>query len=440
MAGPLPYPFHVMVKPHGPVCNLACRYCFYLHKSTLLESSSRWRMSDAVLESFTRQYLAAHPDGFPVNFAWQGGEPTLMGVDFFRRAVALQKQHRRDGQSVTNSFQTNGILIDDDWAAFFKEHDFLVGVSVDGPRGIHNQHRVDTGGAGSFDRVMAGVGVLKRHGVHYNALTCVSNISPPQALVIYRFLREHFEHIQFIPVVEETGFAAAAPFLPDAAGTAGRKPGALVQGWSVTPEGYGEFLCTVFDEWMCHNVGRVFVQLFDMTLARWVGRLAALCVFAPICGKALVLEHDGTVYACDHFVYPEYRVGALSETPLAELVNGARQRRFGEDKRDRLPAKCRACAYLPLCGGGCPKERFITAPDGGRELNYLCAAFERFFKHTEHHLRAMAELVMHGRPAALHMDRLRAVPAPPPRPNAPCPCGSGKRFKACCGAAGRRTQ
>jgi uncharacterized protein len=437
MTGPLPYPFHVMVKPHGPVCNLACRYCFYLHKNTLLESSSRWRMSDAVLESFTRQYLAAHPDGFPVNFAWQGGEPTLMGVDFFRRAVALQQHHRRDGQAVTNSFQTNGVLIDDDWAAFFKAHDFLVGVSVDGPRGVHNQHRVDPSGTGSFDRVMAGAEVLKRHGVAYNALSCVSNISPPQALAIYRFLREHFEHIQFIPVVEETGFTAAAPFLPDAAGTAGRRPGALVQSWSVTPEGYGDFLCAVFDEWVHNDVGRVFVQLFDMTLARWVGRPAGLCVFAPICGKALVLEHDGTVYACDHFVYPEYRLGSLNETPLAALVNGARQRRFGEDKRDRLPAKCRACVYLSLCGGGCPKERFTTAPDGGRELNYLCAAFERFFKHTEPHLRAMAELVMHGRPAALHMDQLLDAPAPPPRPNAPCPCGSGKKFKACCGAAGR---
>jgi len=431
----VPFPFHVMLKPHGPVCNLACRYCFYLHKSDMLHTLSRWRMTDEVLEAFTRQYIAAQPEGAVVNFAWQGGEPTLMGLDFFKRAVELQEKYRRPGQRVTNSFQTNGTLVDEAWASFFAENKFLVGVSIDGPRSIHNYYRVSASGEGSFDRVMRSVEIMKAHRVEYNALCCVTNLSPGHALEIYEFLKEHFRFIQFIPIVEEKNFTREAPFLensPKWRDASRRRPSSLVHSWCVPPEGYGRFLCTVFDRWVRNDVGRVFVQIFEATLARWAGRPPSLCIFSPVCGKALVMEHDGTLYACDHFVYPEYRLGNIMDVPLGELVVSEKQKKFGEDKLRRLPPACRRCSWLTLCAGGCPKNRFVATTAGDPELNYLCPGYKLFFKHTAPLMGTMVRLLARNRPAAEIMGVLRAVEAGKVGRNDPCPCGSGKKYKQCC--------
>lgn len=431
----LPFPFHIMVKPHGPVCNLACRYCFYLHKKDMLDTASKWRMTGEILEEFTRGYIEAQPEGASVNFAWQGGEPTLMGLDFFKKAVEFQEKYSQHGVDISNSFQTNATLIDEEWASFFSEHNFLIGVSIDGPKSIHNCYRVTRSGEGTFDRIMQSVQVMKEHNVDFNALTCVTNMSRPNALEIYGFLREHFDFIQFIPIVEEKRFTEEAPFLEHSDKwdrTNKTKPADLVHSWSVSGEDYGEFLCTVFDEWVRHDVGKTFVQIFDVTLSRWAGQPASLCIFTPMCGKALALEHDGTLYTCDHFVYPEYRIGNIMETPIHELVNSPEQRKFGEDKYNRLPEKCLQCTYGGLCAGACPKDRFITAPDGETELNFLCEGYCRFFKHTEHCMKDMVRLLRQRRPAADIMDMYKTEKSGPPGPNGPCPCGSGKKYKNCC--------
>ena len=366
------FSFHVMVKPHGPLCNLSCKYCFYLYKLDTMKTTNQWRMTDEVLETFIKQYLETHPDTATVTFAWQGGEPTLLGIDFFRNAIRLQKKHKKEHQRIENSFQTNGVLLNEEWAEFFAKHNFLIGISIDGPQEIHDHYRVDKNNKGTFERIMKNVNIMKKHGVQYNALTCVTDISPQNSLSIYRFLRKHFEFIQFIPIVEEKIFHKEAPFLENA-----KKWDTItrenirkeVYEWSVSPEGYGDFLCTIFDEWVHNDVGQTFVQIFDTTLGQWAGEGASLCVFSPICGKATALEHDGTLYSCDHFVYPEYRLGNIMETHLRDMVMSPKQRTFGEDKMHRLPSKCRWCTYLKLCRGGCPKNRINRTPGGEKEID-----------------------------------------------------------------------
>lgn len=436
---PLPeeknFPFHIMIKPHGPLCNLRCTYCFYLHKRDMFESASKWKMPEEVLETFIIQYIKAQPEGHPVNFAWQGGEPTLMGIEFFKKAVALQKKYKKDGQDITNSFQTNAMLIDDEWAGFFREHEFLIGVSIDGPKSVHNYYRMDKNGQGSFDRVMHGVERLKKHQVEFNALCCVNNLSPANTLEIYRFLRTYFYYIQFIPVVEEKEFFKEAPFLADSDKWKLRgkqKSPDIVHPWCVSPEGYGKFLCTVFDEWVRNDVGRIFVQIFDVTLSRWVGSPPALCIFAPTCGKALVLEHNGDLYACDHFVYPEYLVGNIMNEPLEKFVRSKQQKKFGQDKFTRLPKKCKMCRFLMLCQGGCPKNRFITTSDRETEHNYLCKGYYKFFEHTAPYMEIMGELVQQRRPPSFVMDQVKQEDLANAKPNDLCPCRSGKKFKKCC--------
>jgi uncharacterized protein len=392
-------------------------------------------MKEEVLEEFTRQFIEAQPDGFPANFAWQGGEPTLLGVDFFRKAVEFQEKYKRPGQEVTNAFQTNAVLIDSEWASFFADNNFLIGVSIDGPKKVHNRYRVDSRGEGTFDRVMEAVGHMKDKGVQYNALTCVNRHTPGNTLDIYRFLREHFEFLQFIPIVEEKEFCEEAPFLENAEkwkNRKARKPESIVHNWCVTPKGFGDFLCGVFDEWVRNDVGRTFVQLFDVSLARWVGQPPGLCVFSPVCGKALVIEHDGSLYSCDHFVYKEYCLGNIMDTDIQELVNSPFQKKFGEDKRNRLTKKCRDCEVLFLCQGACPKNRIITTPGGEPELNYLCEGYQQFFNHTAPYMRTMGDLLRQQRPAADIMAMLKEQDAQKAKPNDPCPCGSGKKFKSCC--------
>lgn len=397
-------PFHVMLKPSGAACNLDCRYCFYLEKEKLYAGPGRPRMSDATLERYVIDYISAAPPGGVVTFAWQGGEPTLMGPEFYRRAVALQKQHAA-GRVVENAFQTNGTLLDDEWASLFKEHQFLVGVSIDGPRAIHDRHRVNKGGRPTWDAVMRGIEVLKKHRVDFNTLTCVTRESAQKPLDIYRFLRgigSTFQ--QFIPVVERLPDARARDWSLSLAapptGDASAEDAPRLAPWSLRSGDYGRFLCAIFDRWVRHDVGRVHVQLFDCALGKWLGMPGGLCVHAETCGRAVAVEHNGDVYSCDHYVYPDHRLGNLHRDSLAALVDSERQRAFGRAKRDALPRQCRECPVLFACNGGCPKHRFARAADGEPGLNHLCADYRAFFTHIDTPMRFMAGLFRAGRAPA----------------------------------------
>lgn len=412
-------PYQVMAKTTGPICNLDCSYCYYLEKEDLYPGTPSFHMSDEVLEAFVRQYVwQPRP---VVDFAWQGGEPTLVGLDFFRKVVALQDEHRPPGRRIRNVIQTNGTLLDDDWCAFLREHGFLVGLSIDGPRRLHDRYRVDKGGKGSFDRVVRGLECLKRHGVEHNLLCSVSRANMDHPLEVYSFFRElGTAYWQFIPVVEPQGNEVSEA--------------------SVTPEGYGAFMTTVFDHWVRNDVGRVSIRLFDTALRVHAGLSPGLCIFEETCGDALAVEHNGDLYSCDHFVDPEHLLGNIRETEMAELVASQRQRSFGTKKRDTLPGYCRRCDVRSLCNGGCPKNRFTRTPDGEPGLNYLCAGYKRIFGHTTPYLEWMATEHRAGRPPTAVMDRLREDPAAfAPEGlgrNDPCYCGSGRKFKRCCGGPG----
>lgn len=421
-----PAAFHVMLKPRGAICNLDCKYCYFLAKE-MMYPGSRFRMADDLLENYTKQYIDAQrvPE---VTFAWQGGEPTLMGLDFFKRAVELQQQYRKPGMTIHNAFQTNGVLLDDDWCRFFHQHHFLIGLSVDGPKHIHDAYRVDKGGRPTFERVMAGLALLKKHKVEFNILTTVHAANADHGVEVYRCLRDEVgtQFMQFIPIVErdnETGY----------------QEGDRVTERSLTAEQYGRFLISIFDEWVRRDVGRVFVQIFDVALAAWAGERPGLCVFEETCGLALAMEHNGDLFACDHFVEPSYRLGNIQEIPLIDMVASAEQRQFGLDKRDKLPQYCRACEVRFVCNGGCPKDRLISTPDGEPGLNYLCGGFRAFFNHIDRPMRFMANELHAGRPPANIMNVLAQEErtlhqrfATAGR-NDPCPCGSGRKFKACHG-------
>lgn len=391
--------FHVMTKPVGPVCNLDCRYCFYLEKERLFPAGGSFRMSDDVLDAYVRRYIAEQSSA-EIHFAWQGGEPTLLGVDFFRKAVSLQRKYAA-GKTVLNAIQTNGTLLDDRWGEFLAENGFLVGLSVDGPRALHDHYRVDKGGKPTFDDVMRGLSVLKRHGVEFNTLTVVHRGNAKHPLEVYRFLREIGSgFIQFIPLVERSadsedrrrGLALAAP---PRSGEGARESD--VTPWSVEPGDYGDFLVRIFDEWVRSDVGRVFVQLFDVALGNWIGVGSSLCVFAETCGRAVALEHNGDVFSCDHYVYPEYRLGNLMNQSLGSMLESAAQVEFGQSKKEALPRYCRECEVRFACNGECPKHRFATAPDGEPGLNYLCPAYKKFFGHIDPYMREMGRLLREGR-------------------------------------------
>ncbi len=402
-----PRPFQIMVKPIGPVCNLRCGYCYYLEKQSLYPSSSSFRMSDDVLERFVREYLAAL-DMPEIVFAWQGGEPLLMGIPFFERVVALQQQYGA-GKRISNALQTNCTLLDDDWCRFFKQHGFLIGASIDGPPELHNRYRLYPDGTPSFDAVVRGVKLLLQHEVDFNALTVISSANQRQPLEVYHFLKElGVTFMQFIPLVERMpddeartlGLDLAEPPAP---GRAPARP--RVTEWSVNARVFGEFLIRIFDEWVRQDVGRVFVQYFDVALGSWAGQGGALCVFAERCGTALVLEHNGDLYACDHYVYPDQRLGNIMETPLVEMVHSPRQCAFGDSKCDALTRTCRACPVRFACNGDCLKHRFCMAPSGELGHSYLCQGLKRFFTHIDPYMKMMADLLRHGRPPAdiMHM-------------------------------------
>jgi uncharacterized protein len=396
--------FQIMAKPVGPICNLDCRYCFYLEKEKLYGKKHDWAMPDAVLESYISQTIAAL-DTPVVAFAWQGGEPTLLGVDFFRKAVAIQNKYA-GGKKIENAFQTNAVLLDDGWGEFLAAHNFLVGLSIDGPADLHDFYRKDKGGSPSFDRVMRGLRFLEKHHVEFNALTVVNRRNSQHPLRVYRFLKGiGCKFMQFIPLVERTaklpepdGLVLISPHSP--------QPAEVTDG-SVAPLQYGEFLCAIFDAWVRHDVGNYFVQLFDVALESFLGLPPSLCVFRPTCGAAMALEHNGDLYSCDHYVYPENKLGNIMGQSLLSLVNSPQQHAFGQEKLRSLPRYCRECEFRFACNGECPKHRFLSTPDGEPGWNYLCAGYQRFFQHIGPYMRFMARELRHHRPPANVMEWIR---------------------------------
>jgi uncharacterized protein len=429
--------FHLLAKPSGSTCNIDCTYCFFLSKEALYPND-RSRMSAATLEAYIRQLLESHrvPE---VTVAWQGGEPTLMKLEFFQHAVALVEKYRQPGQAVKHTFQTNGLLLDDAWCTFFKQHDFLVGLSVDGPRELHDTYRLDRRGKGTFDLVMKGWRALRRHDVEFNILCTVNAANQHHGRTVYRFFRDELgaKWVQFIPIIERATEQTIAIANKGWSEVPGEKrvlytqTGNLVTERTVGSEQYGTFLIDVFEEWVRRDVGQVYVQLFDVTLEAFFGR-HLLCIHAPTCGYGPALEHNGDLYSCDHFVEPKHLLGNIHKTHMLTLVASSEQRQFGQGKRDSLTQQCQTCKVRNWCNGGCPKDRFALSKDGEPGQNYLCAGLEKFFMHTGPTFNVMAQLYKKGHPPAEVMNSIAALDA---RRDAyqPCPCGSGSKFRFCHG-------
>ena len=384
-----PTAFTTMIKPVGSLCNLDCDYCYYLGKADLY-GGYQPKMSDELLERYISQYIEAVQVP-TVTFCWHGGEPLLAGIDFYEKAVALQNRYRGNKQ-IENSLQTNGLLINPDWCDFFRQNNFLIGLSIDGPKDIHDAYRHDRGGHPTFDRVMHGLEMMAVSGVEYNTLSTINNRCAGQGKRVYQFMRSVSKYMQFLPVVEHT--------LPTPSGRAAIVPpgteGATAAPWSITPKAFGKFMCDVFDEWVINDVGERFVQLFDITLVQWYGVQPGLCAFCPTCGDGLVVEHNGDVYMCDHFVYPEYRLGNIGTEHLADMQRKPELFRFGIEKRNALPSDCRRCEYLFACRGECPKHRFATTRRGEKGLNALCEGYKHFFEYTAPYMQQMRHLLEQG--------------------------------------------
>jgi len=409
-AGPSPG-LHVVAKPIGPACNLDCAYCFYLEKQALYGAGEDYRMSDEVLAAFIGSYISNQPTPV-VEFVWQGGEPTLLGLDFFRRVVELQAPFA-GAKTITNSLQTNGTLLDAEWCRFLKRHGFMVGISLDGPREIHDRYRCDRQGNGSFDAVMRGLKLLQKHSVEYNVMASVARETARQPLEVYRFFKaEGVEFIQFVPVIERPPAAEEQALGLNLAGPAAldrEEPNTEVTPWTVLPEEYGDFLIAIYEEWVRKDVGTTFVMNFEWALNAWIGNPAPVCIHARQCGRSLVIEHDGDLFACDHYVYPHYRLGNVLTDDLSAMVEKLLQTGFGVSKETALPRWCRECEVLAACQGGCPKHRFAQSHYGEPGLHYLCAGYSKFFLHIRKYLRAMTTLLEHGVPVS---EVMKAVEGP----------------------------
>jgi uncharacterized protein len=408
--------FQVMAKPAGAVCNLDCNYCYYLDKSALYPGGEALRMTDDLLERYIVEHIEASPKEL-IFFQWHGGEPTILGLDYFRRIVELQRKHRPAGRQILNGIQTNGTLIDDDWCRFLAAERFQVGISIDGPKALHDCYRVTKGGRPTHKQVMQSWRLLKRYRVPCDVLCVVHRENVRQPTAVYRFFKElGVECLQFLPLVVRQG-------------------GVGVSTETVPVEAYGEFLCTIFDEWVRNDIGRIAIQNFDEALRPILGVEHALCLFKETCGNVVVVEHNGDFYSCDHFVEQAHRIGNIFETPLAEMLESPAQRDFGRIKRDGLPRYCRECEVLSSCNGGCPKDRFAWTPDGESGLNYLCPGLKKFFIHSRPPLQRIASLMRSGVPVERLMDSLRSEDgeaAARAGRNDPCPCGSGLKYKKCC--------
>lgn len=397
--------FNIMLKPAGSLCNLDCQYCYYLDKSEIYGGHEPL-MSEEMLETLVREYIRAN-DVPQVIFNWHGGEPTILGIDFYKKAIEFEHKYA-DGKQILNTLQTNGTLITRQWAAFFRENNFLIGISIDGPEDIHDRYRKDKGGRPTFSRVMAGLKILQEMGVEYNTMSTVNKFSEGRGLEVYQFLKDlGSQYMQFMPVVEHVKYPTlgngkpdkrARPFIVNPS-----EEGARLSPWSISSIGYGKFMCDIFDYWVRHDVGRYYVNLFDATLASWCGAMPGTCVYAKTCGGNAVIEHNGDLYPCDHFVYPEYLVGNIKTADIRTLMESPKQIKFGTDKRSDLPSKCIRCKYLFCCNGECPKHRFNKTENGDTGLSALCEGYYMFYSHVEKYMDIMKELLMQQRPPAAIM-------------------------------------
>ncbi|MCM2678650.1 anaerobic sulfatase maturase [Echinimonas agarilytica] len=424
---------HILAKPTGSVCNLDCSYCFYLEKDKLYpDRQKNWRMNDDTLEIYVQQYIEAQAvDG--VEFAWQGGEPTLMGIDFFERALHFQKRYA-NGKNIRNTLQTNGIKLDDKWCEFLAKHDFLVGISIDGPADIHDAYRLTRSGKGTHQQVMDAIQCMKKHGVEFNTLTVINDKVAANPKRVYEFLKTTgTKFFQFIPLVERRACEATPEGLylvnPEYSHEAN------VTSWSVPPKQYGIFLSEVFDLWVKRDVGTIFVQMFDATLAAWYGEAPTLCVTSENCGHSLAIESNGDLYNCDHYVYPEHKLGNIHNTTIDAMNTSSKAIDFGTQKSIDISVDCKLCEFRFACHGGCPKHRFLTASDGRNNRNYLCEGYKIFFERTGQAMKEMVRLLHSNRPPS---DIMGPVTQQVRRHanigrNSPCPCGSGKKYKRCCG-------
>lgn len=389
--------FSIMAKPTGPLCNINCSYCYYLEKEKMYAETADFKMKEETLEIFTRKYIHEQP-GPEVTFVWQGGEPTLMGLDYYKTALDLQRKYG-SGKRITNSFQTNGILLNDEWCTFFKTNNFLIGISIDGPESIHDVYRLNRGGQGTFSKVMRGIDLLKKHRIEFNTLTVINNINSAYPKEVYSFLKKiGSKYMQFIPIAERIASGVhnkdLALVLPEYSTSTTLAP------WSVSALQYGKFLKTIFQEWVKKDIGTYFVQTFDSALANEVGVNPGLCSFAESCGDALVMEHNGDLYACDHYVYPEYKVGNIKEGLLKKIILSDKQQQFGRNKHEALPASCKNCDVYTYCRGECPKHRFLKDAQGEPHLNYFCEGYKLFFRYAKPYIRYMANELRNQRPAA----------------------------------------
>ncbi len=388
-------PYVTVTKPFGAVCNLHCEYCFYLEKQELYPEKAGvdFRMSDAVLSEYIRQYMdKPEPQ---VSFVWQGGEPTLLGLDFFRKAIRLQSQYNSEGKIVNNSLQTNAIKLNDEWARFLKKNSFLVGVSLDGPKFIHDRYRIYKSGNGTFDGVMRGIHFLVKHNVDYNILCSVNRVNADHPIEVYEFLKRQSgtNFFQFIPIVEPLASSDS-----------------IVTAFSVRPEQYGSFLVKIFDHWVRHDIGKVSVQIFDIVFNHFMGLPPSVCLFDETCGNGPALEHNGDLYSCDHFVDKDHFLGNFMDHTMQEMVDSEPQRSFGQSKKTDLPAYCiMQCPVKELCQGGCPKNRFISTPDGTSGLNYLCAAYRQFFTYVKPYMEYLAQEYHRRTPFETIMEHFRKV-------------------------------
>ena len=399
---PFARPMYIMAKPVGSLCNLACHYCYYLEKAKLYQDNPRQIMTDELLEKFIKEYIESQT--MPqVLFTWHGGETLMRPLDFYKKVIALQRKYAR-GRTIDNCIQTNGTLLTDDWCRFFHDNHWLVGVSIDGPQEFHDEYRKNKQGKPSFVKVMQGINLLNKHQVEWNALAVVNDFNADYPLDFYHFFKAiGCRYIQFTPIVERIFQHSDGRYLASVEEGAAE----TVTDFSVTPEQWGNFLCTIFDEWVQNDVGEYFIQLFDATLANWVGEQPGVCSLAKNCGHAGVIEFNGDVYACDHFVFPQYKLGNIYSKSLVEMMYSEKQLQFGRDKSEKLPIQCKECQYLFACNGECPKNRFCKTASGETGLNYLCKGYYQYFDHVAPYMDFMKKELLAQRPPANIMEAIR---------------------------------